>query len=125
MLQKCNMEYLLYLIFLLVGIFIIYNLCSKNQDYLNYILYHNNLSLSDFSLIKEKENEDICFYSKHEKLKSLIKLKYILKHKLNNTESEILILTREIKGNDYKINYELIDKEMNDLLTKDNDLMDN
>ena len=103
----------------------IYNLCSKNQDYLNYILYNNNLSLSDYSLIKEKENQDICLYSKHQKLKNLIKLKYILKHKLNNTESDILLLSRDIKSSDYKINYGLIDNELNDLLKKDNDLMDN
>lgn len=119
------MEYLLNLFFLSLGVYIIYYLCSKNQDYLNYILYNNSLSLSDFSLIKEKEQEDICLYNKHEKLKSLIKLKHILKHKLNNTESKILILSREIKDNDYKINYGLIDNELNDLLKKDNDLMDN
>lgn len=107
-----------------IGIFGFYQVCLKNKDYLTYLSNKDYNSLSNYSLIMERGRKDNNTYSKHQKLKNLLKVKYVLKDKLENIEADLLIISQEIKSKDY-LDYSLIDNEYNNLIKKEGDLIAN
>ena len=82
-------------------------------------------SLSNYTLLRERDKKEQYTFSNHKKLKNLIKVKYVLKAKLENIQKDILIISKEIREDDYKIDYSKIDEEYKNLIKKEGNLIGN
>jgi hypothetical protein len=119
------MVYLLYLFFFPICIFVFYQVWLKNQEYIDYLSNKDYNNLSNYTLIKEREKKEQNTFSNHQKLKNLIKVKYVLKSKLETIKKDILIISKEIREDNYKIDYSIINDEYNDLIKKEGNLIGN
>ena len=111
-----------YLFILIILIFTI-KFVSDNMTIIDYMFNSKKHKLSHYVLLDEKKKKDTNIIRKHQELKDLLMVKFVLNKKLVELEKQIKTLSSEIKEGDTTSNYSNIETEYQELISKD--LLDN